>query len=235
MPGIFRSVTTTSGVTSRARSSACSPLCACETVKPACASHCAYSSRPARSSSTSSTLGFGSSWATDPLKPVYQRPRMSWPRGRCGRAGSPARALTRPDPTRPRLCGYLQHLSRLDLVRIAQLVAVRLEDFHVLIRAAEMLFGDRAERVSRLDRVSLSGLSSRRAGGGAATRDLDVGHDFVPPVRNRLDGVPDLVLVRLGLHAPAEVQLPVALLRAAIEAALRLLDGVRVLVSQAHV
>ena len=57
IPGMFRSVTTMSGTRSNARSSACRPLCACSTRKPAWVSHSAYISPPARSSSTSRTLG----------------------------------------------------------------------------------------------------------------------------------------------------------------------------------
>src|SRR5207247_451499 len=57
IPGMFRSVTTASGVESNARSSACRPLCASATRKPASTSHVANNRRPSRSSSTSSTSG----------------------------------------------------------------------------------------------------------------------------------------------------------------------------------
>src|SRR3954466_3734256 len=53
----------------------------------------------------------------------------------------------------------LQHLSGLDLVGIAQHVAVRVENLHVVLRAAEVFLGDLAERVASLDGVGLLGVA----------------------------------------------------------------------------
>ena len=46
------------------------------------------------------------------------------------------------------LRGNLQHLPRLDLVRVAELIAVGVEDVHVLVRAAELALRNLAERVA---------------------------------------------------------------------------------------
>ena len=46
--------------------------------------------------------------------------------------------------------GDLQHLARLDLVRVAELIAVGVEDVHVVVGVAQELLRDRAERIARL-------------------------------------------------------------------------------------
>ena len=60
MPGMLRSVTTTCGRESNARSSAWRPLWASSTWNPACLNQSAYMRRPSRSSSTRSTIGVDS-------------------------------------------------------------------------------------------------------------------------------------------------------------------------------
>ena len=55
----------------------------------------------------------------------------------------------------------LQHLPRLDLVRIAEHVLVCVEDVHVRIRVAERLLGDLAQRVAGLDRLRTIALRCR--------------------------------------------------------------------------
>jgi hypothetical protein len=57
----------------------------------------------------------------------------------------------------------LQHLPRLDEVRIAELVTVQLVDAHIGVGIAEMLFCNFAERIASFHRVSLAGRRGRRA------------------------------------------------------------------------
>src|SRR6185436_15049724 len=52
-----------------------------------------------------------------------------------------------------RVRGDLEHLPGFDLVRVAQLIRVRVEDLHVRVRIAEQLLGDAAERVARLNGI----------------------------------------------------------------------------------
>src|SRR5262245_52801424 len=57
----------------------------------------------------------------------------------------------------------LEDLARLDLVGVAQLITVRVEDLLVRIRVAELFFGDLAERIASLDSVGLRrGLTAGR-------------------------------------------------------------------------
>src|SRR3954463_14025697 len=80
----------------------------------------------------------------------------------------------------------LQDLPRLDLVRIRQLIAVRVENGWVGVRITKELLGDLAQRVACFDRVGLLRPAARlsAAGGRAASRCLDVGDDLVFPIRN---------------------------------------------------
>src|SRR5689334_2363480 len=59
-----------------------------------------------------------------------------------------------------------QHLSRLDQVRVGQLIAVGLEDLHVGARVAQMRLRDLAERVARLDGIGRGCGSAAGAGAG---------------------------------------------------------------------
>src|SRR4029077_8234173 len=125
----------------------------------------------------------------------------------------------------------LEHLAGLDLVRIAQLIAVEVEDLGVRAWIAELLFGDLAQRISRSHRI---GALSADNGGAGACR-LDVRDDVLPPIRNRLDRIPNLVRFLLRRHRAVEVELAVVLVRRALHPhTLRGLDGVRVLVSKSH-
>jgi hypothetical protein len=64
----------------------------------------------------------------------------------------------------PRRLRNLQHLARLDLVRIAQLIWVGVEDVHVGVRIAKHFLGDLAERVTGQDRGgALGGAGCKRA------------------------------------------------------------------------
>ena len=49
-----------------------------------------------------------------------------------------------------------QLLPRLNLVRVVKLIAIGVEDSHVLIRVSIELFANPGERVARFDRVSLA-------------------------------------------------------------------------------
>jgi hypothetical protein len=84
----------------------------------------------------------------------------------------------------------LQDLSRLDFVGIGQLVTVRVENLLVGVGIAQQFLGDFAQRIARLHRVC------RLCDDPGC---LDVGDDLVWPVRNRLDGVPNLVCLLLGI------------------------------------
>ena len=55
----------------------------------------------------------------------------------------------------------LEHLSRLDLVWIAELIAIRVEDLHVRVRVPQMLFRNFAQRVTRLNGVRLAAAGGR--------------------------------------------------------------------------
>src|SRR3954471_16329067 len=98
--------------------------------------------------------------------------------------------------------GNPQHLAGLDEIRITQLVAIRFKDLDVVVRVPKMLFGDFAERIASLHRVSLAGSRGRRparGGGGTAGRRAAAGHvnlsdHIVSPLRDRLDRIPDFVL-----------------------------------------
>src|SRR5262247_395867 len=118
-----------------------------------------------------------------------------------------------------RVCGNLQHLSRLDLVRIAEDVPVRVEDLRVGVRVAERLLRDLAQRVARLDGVGLltlrSGLTLLRSRWRAGR--ADVSHNLLLPGRDRLDRVPDLVGFLLRPDGPLEVKLAVVFFRVALE------------------
>src|SRR6185295_1897533 len=85
----------------------------------------------------------------------------------------------------------LQHLPGLDLVRIAQLVLVRVEDVHVGIRVAEHVLRDLAERIARLHRVSSLALSTGGRTRLSRSGGLDIGDHFLLPGRNGLDGIPN--------------------------------------------
>ncbi len=100
----------------------------------------------------------------------------------------------------------LEHLAGLDEVRIGQLIAIRVEDFHVRVRIAEQLLGNLTQRVARFDGVGRLRLFlcrvflwrrgfflRRRAGSGR----FDVGYDLLLPARHCLDGVPYLVCLIL--------------------------------------
>src|SRR5215218_6807475 len=140
----------------------------------------------------------------------------------------------------------LQNLARPDLVRVGQLVLVRLEDLHVGVRVAKVLLRDLAQCIAGLDRVrspggSCRGARRRRRGSrcGSARSpgtacDADVGDDVLLPVGDGLDGIPDLVLVIVGRHRSGEMQLSVTLLGVALKTALGCLNSMRVLVSQTH-
>src|SRR5262249_58012320 len=68
-----------------------------------------------------------------------------------------------------------QHLSRLDLVGVAQLILVRVEDLHVGVRVAERFLRDLAQRVARLDGVGAHGAAGGADGDGLSLRHhLDV-------------------------------------------------------------
>ena len=109
-----------------------------------------------------------------------------------------------------------------------------------------MLFRDLAQRIAGLDRVGTTGGSASgarrrrgsggrgRARGGGAACDADVRNDLLLPLGNGLDGVPDLVLVVVRCYGSGEMQLAITLLGVALEAALRCLDRMRLLVSQTH-
>src|SRR3954463_11883969 len=106
----------------------------------------------------------------------------------------------------------LEHLSRLDLVGVRQLIAVRVEDRRVRVGVAQELLRNLAERVAGLHGV---GLRLRLLRGAPAR--LDVGDDLRVPVRNRLDRVPNLVRLVLRLHRALDKQLAVALLGRPVE------------------
>jgi hypothetical protein len=74
--------------------------------------------------------------------------------------------LDRPANEKKQSSGNPQNLSRLDLVRVLQLIAIRLEDLHVGVCVAQVVAGDGAQRISRLHRVS----SSRGGRAGARGR-----------------------------------------------------------------
>src|SRR5687767_10382638 len=112
----------------------------------------------------------------------------------------------------------LQYLAGLDLVGVGQDVAIGFENLRVLAGVAEMLLGDAAQRVAGLDGVGPArrrarGLSARASPGAGRRRglghNLDVGLYLARIVRHRFQRVPDLVLLVLGLHRAAEVQLSV--------------------------
>src|SRR5215207_1073219 len=113
----------------------------------------------------------------------------------------------------------LQNLARLDLVRVRQLIAVRLEDFRVGACASEMLFGNRTESVACFYRVGPSAAAAGRTH-RSATGDLDVSDNVIFPGGDRLDGIPELILLILCLHCCVEMQLAVALYSAAVELSL---------------
>src|SRR5206468_10814529 len=102
----------------------------------------------------------------------------------------------------------LERLPRLDLVGIGKLIAVRVENLHVRVRVAELLPRDLAQRITRSDLVR----GRRTTGRGATADGFDVGDDVLLPCRNRLDGVPDLVRLLLGLNCAFEIELAIALL-----------------------
>src|SRR5215218_6328492 len=138
----------------------------------------------------------------------------------------------------------LQNLARPDLVRVGQLVLVRLEDLHIGVRVAKVILRDLAQCIAGLDRVRSArsrcrGARRRRSRCGSARSrrtacDADVGNDVLLPVGDGLDGIPDLVLVIVGRHRSGEMQLSITLLGVALKTALGCLNSMRVLVSQTH-
>src|SRR4051794_32266433 len=139
------------------------------------------------------------------------------------------------DRTRARRSGQLQHLPGLDLVRVAQLIPIELVNLHIGVAVAEMLLRDLAQGVARFDGIGRAPLSRRRT---AATRAAagygDVCDHFIPPLRDRLDRGPELVLVAFALHRPHEVQLAPFFVGAAVELTLRCRNRISVLVTQTH-
>src|SRR6185437_14486044 len=107
--------------------------------------------------------------------------------------------------------------------------------FHVRAGVAELFLGDLAERVAALDGVRPGG-----AGAGGSDRSpsrcvhLNVRDDVLLPVGDRLDRVPDLVLLRFRRDRSLEVQLTVVLIGVSLELSLAHLNRVSVLVSQTH-
>jgi hypothetical protein len=127
----------------------------------------------------------------------------------------------------------LQDLPWFDLVRIAQLIFISVEDLHIRVaspsNSLEILL-----KVSPAFTVYVVGGATpqprRRAGG------LDVGDDVLLPVRNGFDRVPDLVRLRLRVNCAVKIQFSVALVsRAPAFSDLRCLNPRRVLVAQSHV
>ena len=80
-----------------------------------------------------------------------------------------------------RLVGNIQLLPDLNLVRVFQFVAIRVEDLHVLVGVAVELFADLRERVAGFDGVSLRVLAAaaRRRSLCAAGINVDVRRDVV--------------------------------------------------------
>src|ERR1051326_3272391 len=89
-----------------------------------------------------------------------------------------------------------QLLSHLNLVRIIQLVAIRVEDPHVLVRVSVKLLADLRQIVAGLNGVGLSTLA-RAAAGRRAHRataiDGDIGRNVVSIWIDELDLIPKLV------------------------------------------
>ena len=123
-----------------------------------------------------------------------------------------------------------EHLPRLDLVRVGQLIAIGFEDGHVVRGVAEMFLGNLAEGISLLD-----GIGRQRSRRGGRGRDLDFTNDVVAPVRYCLDGIPDPVRFVLVLYGALEMQLPVTFFgRAFHTKALCRLNRVVVLIAKGH-
>src|SRR5512133_2606872 len=93
-----------------------------------------------------------------------------------------------------------QFLAGLDLIRVAELVAVGLEDLHVLAGAAVVFLGDLGERVARFYRVgAMTGGPDARPHGARRLRrgafvDGDIRSEVGIARVNELDLVPDAVL-----------------------------------------
>ena len=108
----------------------------------------------------------------------------------------------------------LQRLSGADFVRVAQHVAISLENLHVVVGVAIQRFADLGETIARLYGVRAL-LSSRNAGalrlGGFSVRvDTDVGRQLLGPIRvYLLDLIPNLVFGLRGGSSPLEEQLVV--------------------------
>jgi ActR/RegA family two-component response regulator len=110
--------------------------------------------------------------------------------------------------------GNVQGLSRFDLVRIGQLIAIGLEDLHVLVGVAVELLADLRQRIARLDRVGLPGGCALRAGPCLGRRsDAGIDRHVDQHVRHgrigRLDGRPQLVLGLFRWRGAAHQQLVV--------------------------
>jgi hypothetical protein len=95
--------------------------------------------------------------------------------------------------------GQAQHLTRLDLVGIRQLILVPVEDLHLVAGAAQLLLGNGAQGIFGFHRL---GPARRRAS------YLDIRHDVLLPGRDGLDRVPDLVALRFGLNGSFQIELP---------------------------
>src|SRR5262249_2643865 len=94
----------------------------------------------------------------------------------------------------------------------------------------ELVLGDLAERLACLHGVRPHLPRGRRWRGNHG----DVGDHFLLPIGDRLDRIPDLVLLGVRRDGALEVELAVALLRVAVEHALARLDRVNVLITQSH-
>src|ERR1700730_4836837 len=108
----------------------------------------------------------------------------------------------------------LQRLSGADFVRVAQHVAISLENLHVFVGVAIQLSADLGETIARLYGVHAL-LSPRNAGalhlGGFSVRvDTDVGRQLLGPIRvYMLDLIPNPVFGLLGGSNPLNEQLVV--------------------------
>ena len=114
------------------------------------------------------------------------------------------------------------------------MILVGVENSHVRTGVAELFFGDLAERVPGLDGIGGRLCRSGRSRGLIARR-CDVSDDFLRPIGNRLDCIPNFISLSLGVRRAVEIELAVALVGASLYPnILRRLNRVGVLVSESH-